>query len=161
MTLNYSELYKNSKDMRIVRNALVKDALALGVKKTARKWKASPKTVRKWRKRFADGGFDGLNDRSRRPKTSPCRMPLRWQFCIQSATERAIRDNKRINAEFVKNEGKIPFSAKTVLKEMKKYGYDPKRRRKSHRKRDLRAEKAKMRAFEKIQIDIKYLDDIR
>lgn len=160
MFFEYNELCKNSKDLRIIRKKLVDDAARLGVKKAARKWKTTPKTVRKWRRRFANDGIDGLSDRSRRPKNSPRRMGARWRFCIQDAVEKGIRDNKRINAATVKSEKNIPFSPKTVRKEMKRHGYETRHRNKARRKNDLRLEKAKMRAFEKIQIDIKYLDDI-
>lgn len=160
MEFDYNKFYKNSKDERLTRKLLVQDAAELGVKKAARKWRTTPKTIRKWRRRLAEEGEDGLRDRSRRPKSSPRRMEARWRFCIQGAVEKAIRDNKRINAALVKSENGIPFSQKTVRKEMKRHGYETKWRRKTRRKKDLRAEKAKMRAFEKIQVDIKYLDDI-
>jgi hypothetical protein len=51
-------------------------------------------------------------------------------------------------------------SLPTVLRVLKKHGYFIKRKTKTERKRDLREIKNKYKAFEKIQIDVKYLDDI-
>lgn len=158
--MNYNEIYKNCKNPAKLREELVEDALNLGVKRAARKWGTTPKTVRKWRDRRAAEGDAGLRDRPRRPKSSPRRMPLQFQFKIRDATEKAIRDNKRTNAAQVREENAIPFSQRTVRKEMKKCGYSTRWRRKSQRKKDLHDVKSKMRVFEKIQIDIKYLDDI-
>ena len=160
MQLNYNEICKNSKDKSLIRKTLVESAGKIGVKPTAREFSTTPKTVRKWMKRLKSEGKAGLADRSRRPKTSPNQMKPHWRFKIADVVEKAIRDNKRTNAELVKRKNGIPHSRKSVLKEMKKHGYDPKVRRKSRRRKDLREVKAKMRSFEKLQVDTKYLDDI-
>lgn len=160
MLHNYSEIMRNCKNPVPFRKKLVEDAIQSGIKPTARKWKTTAKTVRKWKKRYENELLEGLKDRSRRPKNSPNRMPKRWQFKIQSVVEKAIRDHKRINAVMVKDKNAIPFSAKTVRKEMKLHGYTTKWRKKTVRKRDLREQKAKMKPFRKVQVDIKYLDDI-
>ncbi len=67
----YYELYKNSKDPIPLRITIVREAKKIGIKPTARKCKTSPKTVRKWVKRFDEEKKPGLQDRSRRPKSSP------------------------------------------------------------------------------------------
>ena len=46
-----------------------------GVAATAQRYQVDPKTVRKWRDRYLAEGFDGLADRSSRPRRSPGRTP--------------------------------------------------------------------------------------
>ena len=156
----YYQLYKNSKDPVPFRINIVKDAKNLGIKPTARKYKTSPKTVRKWVKRFDEEKKPGLKDRSRRPKRSPNEIKPYWYYKIEEVCSWAKRNNKRINASMIKRKHNIPYSKNTILKVMRKLDFMPQKKRKYQRKRDLREIKAKMKAFEKIQLDIKYLDDI-
>jgi hypothetical protein len=51
-TFKYYELYRNSKDPVQYRGLLVEYALKHGIKPTAREFKTTPKTVRKWVKPF-------------------------------------------------------------------------------------------------------------
>jgi len=44
---DYYELYKNSKDPIPLRITIVREAKKIGIKPTARKYKTTPKTVRK------------------------------------------------------------------------------------------------------------------
>ncbi len=72
----------------------------------------------------------------------------------------AEKNNKRINSAMIKRKYNIPYSKNTILKVMREVNFMPQKRKKYQRKRDLRDIKAKMKPFEKIQVDIKYLDDI-
>ena len=49
---------------------LVKTAKEKGISETARIYKTSRNTVRKWLHRYKEEGIKGLKDRSKRPKTS-------------------------------------------------------------------------------------------
>ena len=60
----------------------------------------------------------------------------------------------------IKRKHNIPYSKNTILKVMRKLNFMPQKKRKYQRKQDLREIKAKMKAFQKIQVDIEYLDDI-
>jgi transposase len=157
---NYYELYKNSKDPIPFRITIVREAKKIGIKPAARKYKTSPKTVRKWVKRFDEEKKPGLRDKSRRPKRSPNKIKPYWYYKIKDVCTRAEKNNKRINAAMIKRKHNIPYSKNTILKVMREVDFMPQKRKKYQRKRDLREIKAKMKPFEKLQIDIKYLDDI-
>ena len=64
-------------------------------------------------------------------------------------------------ARRIEDELDIPYSHVAVHRVLKQNGFVVKKRRKKwKRKRDLRVLKAKMKPFEKIQVDVKYLDDM-
>ena len=73
-TFKYYELYRNSKDPVQYRCILVEYALKYGIKPTAREFKTTPKTVRKWVERFKAEKKPGLQNRSRKPHASPNQM---------------------------------------------------------------------------------------
>ena len=85
-------------------------------------------------------------------------MKKYWQFKIKTIAEKAVADNKRINGAMIKRQYNIPYSVKTVVKYLKQYYKLPSKKTPREKKRDMRAVKNKYRAFEKIQVDIKYLD---
>lgn len=157
---SYYELYLNSKDPIKYRVEIVKEALQHGIKPTARKFKTTVKTVRKWVQRFKQDKKAGLMDKSRKPKRSPNKIKPYWYFKIQQVCTEAHKNHKRITAVWIKRKYQVPYSTNTILKVMKQTGFMPKKRKKHQRKRDLRAIKQQLKAFEKIQVDIKYLDDI-
>lgn len=101
-----------------------------------------------------------MKDQSRRPKNSPNVIKPYWFFKIQDVCRTAEKRNKRINAAFIKRKHQIPYSLKTILRVMREVGYIKHKRKKYQRKRDLREIKKQLKPFEKIQIDVKYLDDI-
>ena len=156
----YYQLIKNSKDPVPHRAAMVKYAIEHGNKPAARKFQTSVKTVRKWRIRFENGKRPALKDKSRRPVHSPNSILPFWYFKILDICKKAQKRKKRINAVLIKRKYNIPYSTKTILKVMRESGYMPQKRRKYQRKRDLREIKKQLKPFEKIQVDIKYLDDI-
>lgn len=158
--LKYYQYYRTSKEIRTVRRDLVKHALKHGIKPAARRYSTTPKTVRKWVRRYQELKWPGLKDQSKKPHTSPNRMLPYWQFKIQEVCERAAAKRKRLTAKKIQELHKIPYSTKTILKTMQEVGYSRNRKRKYERKRDLRELKKSLKPFEKIQIDVKYLDDI-
>lgn len=160
LEFKYYDYYRQSKDPYDVRVQLVQSAKRIGIKPTARKYATSPKTVRKWMQRFNEGGKSNLKDQSRRPHASPNVIKPFWYFKIQDVCHTAQKRNKRINATFIKRKHQIPYSTKTILRVMREVGYIKHRRKKYQRKRDLREIKKQLKPFEKIQIDVKYLDDI-
>ena len=158
--MDYYASYKNSKDPSLLRKELVSYALQYGNKKAAHHFQTTVKTVRKWRKRWEEKKGAGLKDLSKKPKKSPCMMKMYWQFKIKDIAEKASADNKRINGAMMKREYNIPYSGKTVVKYLKQYYKLPSKKTHREKKRDMREVKNKYRAFEKVQVDIKYLDDI-
>ena len=64
----YYELMRKSKDIKYLRHKMVLGAQEHGIKPTARLFNTSPKTVRKWLRRWKEQGWEGLSDHSRAPK---------------------------------------------------------------------------------------------
>ena len=65
----YTEM-REASDPKHLRLRMVRLAKERGVKTAARKFHATPKTVRKWRRRY-DGTLESLDDHSRAPKRRP------------------------------------------------------------------------------------------
>ena len=64
----YYDLMRQSKDPRYVRLYMVRLAQQEGIKPVARIFGTTPKTVRKWLRRYQQQGYAGLRDQSRAPK---------------------------------------------------------------------------------------------
>lgn len=162
MNILYHEVCNSSNLIEEFRFKMVMRAKEIGIKPTAREFKTSPTTVRKWLGRYKENpSKKALTDRSRAPKSSPNSIPIEDKNRIIRKGQKLIRDNKRLKAAYIKRDLNLSYSLNTIIKILKKEGlYKKKLRSKTERKKDMRSVKAKMRAFELLQIDIKYLDDI-
>lgn len=160
MRIKYYELLRVSKDIYEVRVKMVAFAKRNGIKPAAREFSTTVKTVRKWVKRYQKEGKPGLRDRSRRPKNSSNQMLPFWQFKIEDVCKQFEKNKKRISGAQMKRNYHVPYSHKTILKRMHGCGYKTHNRTKTEKKRDLREIKSKLKPFEKMQLDVKYLDDI-
>ena len=151
MEFNYNEFYNNYKDMRVVRNALAEDALKIGVKKSARKWKTTTKTVRKWRNRYEKDGFEALKDRSRRPKTSLSECPLGFDLKLQMQQSRRFATTNGWTLYSSKTKTKFLFPRKPCWKRWKSAATIPKSAKNRAKKRicELKSRKS---GFSKIRI---------
>ena len=138
-----------------LRRQMVEVAQREGVSEAARRFGTSRHTVRKWRDRFEGEGVRGLADRSRAPKRIPHKT--------SEATEKrllGLRDRypgwgvERLGAHF-----RLGCSRSAGARILRQAGRTRRRKRKRVRN-DLRAEKARLRPFEKVQIDTKELRDI-
>jgi transposase-like protein len=146
-----------SKDKKQQRYQMVMYAKEFGVKPAARLYATTPKTVRKWIKRFKEGGYEALGDLSRRPKHSPCAVP-------SDTAEHIVKlkvKYKRLGAEQVKILEELSLSAKTIRKIWRDNGVSSRQRRKKHvTKQNLRAVKKQFALFERALEDTKDLCDI-
>ena len=151
------QVMRLSKDKKQQRYQMVIHAREHGVKPTARLYATSPKTVRKWFLRFIEGGYQALDDLSRRPHFSP--------RATQDDREKKIvalkAVYKRIGADQVKILENLPESAKTIRKIWRKNGISNRCRRKKHvTKQNLREIKKQFALFERVCEDTKDLFDI-
>lgn len=136
---------------------MVSYALQHGIKPAARLYATGPKTVRKWIKRFKQGGYAALDDVSRRPKHSP--NALSPEECTRIIALK--KKFKRLGAEQIKAIVPVPASAKTMRKKWREAGVSNRQRRKKHvTKQNLREIKKLFNLFERVCEDTKDLDDI-
>lgn len=162
MDLSYHEIYQNYKSPINFRFEMVKYALKNGIKPASRQFQTTVKTVKKWVKRYKRNlNSSSLKDKSKARKTQKNEITKHWKARIIQYANRAITNNKRLKAAYIKRDLKVPYSLNTVIKVLRTEGFwKRKKPKKTERKKDLRAIKSNLKAFEKIQIDIKYLDDI-
>jgi transposase len=130
----------------------------IGIKPTAKEFKTTVKTVKKWHRQYLIKGLDGLLDKSRKPK-NPRTIPKVDEEKIVAL--RKQRKN-RISCWGIKTALKLPYSTSTIYRVLRQHPDNliGKQKRKHQKKKDLREIKAKLKPFEKIQMDVKYLDDI-
>jgi len=135
---------------------LVRHVLKDGIRASARAFRCSRNTVRKWTRRFRAGGPAALNERSRAPKSCPHKT-------AKSEEKRVIAQRLRtpgFGARRLKKEFELAPSVGAVARIIRQKGLTRPRKKKHHVKRDLRAVKAQYRPLTRLQMDVKYLNDI-
>jgi len=145
-----------SKDHKFdLRLRLVIHAREHGVRPAARAFGCSRNTVRKWLRRYELNGRRGLEELSRAPHRRPHKTSKRVETMVLKARRRCGFGGERLVKEFG-----LPCSAGAAKRILRQHRLTRKPRRKHHAKRDLRAQKAKLKAFRHFQMDTKPLYDI-
>lgn len=156
--INYTGLMNKSKLELIYdfRRMMVEDYLKVrSYRKVSRMYGVNVKTVAKWVRRYWQDGLQGLKDRSRRPHHSHRKVTRELEKEILTWRERTGFGARRMKMELG-----FDLTASTIHKVLKRNGKIKPRRKRWRKKRDLRSIKHKLRPFQKLQMDIKYLDDI-
>ena len=137
------------------RRRLAQDARRLGVRQTARRWNCARNTVRRWLRRYQAEGLAALKERSHAPKTCPHRLSADLETRILDLRKRTGYGARRLKIEF-----HLPTGAGAIHRVIRAAGLTRKPKTKRQKKNDLRAVKAALRAFQTVQMDVKYLCDI-
>ena len=135
---------------------MVRYAREHGVKPAARAFGTTPKTVRKWLKRWQPGTLRGLEDRRSERPSRDTRIDSKQR-------QRAIGLKKTLKswgAQRIRDTFGLTISEKSIRKVWRHAGLLKKKRRKHKTKQDLRAVKAAWELGEQIDVDTKYLFDI-
>jgi transposase len=155
----YSNSMANlSKDKQFtMRKAIILEAVEKGIKLTARRFDMSKNTVRTWLRRFQREGNDGLMDRRNGPKYIPHKTSKEEEAQILTirSTVKNSYGAKRLKAFF-----RLKPSIGAIQRILHQHGLTKRQRRRHQKKNDLRAVKARYKALEKLQMDVKYLTDI-
>ena len=154
--VRYDEMRRQSKDPKVFRYKLVTYAKEHGVKPAARIFGTTPKTVRKWLRRWEPGSMRGLSDQSRAPKRP-------HTYITEGQRQKVIELKKMLRsfgAERIKQDFRLTLSDKTIRRIWREEGLLKKKRKKHKTKQNLRAMKAQWMLFEQTSIDTKVLDDI-
>ena len=155
--MGYYELMKDLANKFNLRLAMVRFAREHGVSESAREFKTSRKTVRKWRDRYQKEHTGGLKDQSRAPHHIPHKMSEAKE---QEIAKLRKRHRNRWGAHRLKVNYELKASENAIARVIRQKELTWKRRRKWRRREDLREKKEQMRAFEKLQVDTKDLQDI-
>lgn len=158
----YYKLYQESKEKIVgLRVNMVEYALEYTISAAAKKFKTSRKTVSKWVHRYdSSKGFSSLDDHSKKPNTSSPKLSDDWLKKLKDKCNLLKTHAKKIVGSYILFDLKLPISLPTVLKYIKGLGFKKEKISKKEKKRNLQELKQKYQPFEKIQVDIKYLDDI-
>jgi len=138
-----------------LRKRMVRHALHYGVSAAAAQFETTRKTVRKWRDRYQAEGVRGLADRSRAPKHIPHKTP-------EHTAQRVIALRQRYpgwGPGRLAVHYRLGCSRSAASRILRDAGLTRRHRTKRVRN-DLRAHKALLRPFEKLQVDAKELRDI-
>lgn len=155
--LRYYLMLRRTTEPTYLRFELVRYAREHGIKAAARQFSTTPKTVRKWLRRWGPGSLRGLEDRSRAPLNPPCRITA-------AQCRRAISLKRRLpswGAPRLKRDFSLPLSEKALLHVWREEGPVKKKRRKHKTKQCLREVKRARRLFEQTCVDTKDVCDIQ
>jgi len=139
-----------------LRLRMVQHARKHGIRATARAFKCSRNTVRKWVRRRRSEGLRGLRDRSRAPHFCPHKTSPEDEKIIV----RQARKTPGFGARHLKHEFDLPYGVNSIARVKRENGITRRRRRKHQRRNDLRAIKQACKPFTRFQMDVKYLNDI-
>ncbi len=133
----YYDVMRISKDPKDLRYRMVLWVEKFGVKATARAFRCSRTTVRKWYRWWQEGGYRGLEEYSRRPHHSPNATPPQERAKLVELK----REYKRMGADSIKVKEGLTRSARTMRKVWREEGESSRKRRKKHKtKQNLREE---------------------
>jgi transposase len=155
-TARYFDLVREMKDAYNHRLRLVDSARQHGLKATARLFATTVPTVRKWLRRFQQGGPSRLVALSRAPHHQPLQTPS----SLEGPLVELRKTLPTFGARRVIREFDLPISHGALERIWRAHGLIKKRRRKYQRKQDLAHIKAQWALFQQISADTKDLDDI-
>ena len=164
MFSSYKDMYDsidNDKKLMDKRLELVRYANDNGIKITARFYKCSKNTVKKWCRRYAIYGYAGLKDRSRRPVNSPKRISNEDIIKIKETCDYAKEKKKYITVNNVRRKTGIKdHSDVTMNRYINKSCDNRKNLKHTQPKGGDVSWKQHLVPFQLWQVDIKYLTDI-
>lgn len=139
-----------------LRLELVRYAERHGIRESARVFRCSRNTVRLWRRRYEAEGLRGLQERSRAPKHIPHKTSVAEERAVVAARKKVpCYGAARLKYMFA-----LRPSVGAISRILRAHQLTKKPRKKHEKKRDLRAVKARYHALTRVQVDVKYLNDI-
>ena len=164
MFLSYQEMYLNAKSMEFIvelRLQMVRYAHEHGYKPASRMYNCSKNVIKKWCRRYALKGKQGLVDISRKPHTSPNKLDENSINKITTVAIEAKNKNKYITTVNVIKKAKVNNCSYETANRYVNAALG-KKRNKVRAKTNGGSTKFKqnLKPFELIQVDIKYLTDI-
>jgi len=156
MAAPYFALIREMRDAYNHRLRLVESAQRRGIKPTARLFRTTVPTVRKWLRRFEQRGPSGLLPLSRARHHQPHKTPLQREAqLVELRKTLPTFGARRLIREF-----QLRIGHHALERIWREHGLLRKRRRKYQRKQDLAHIKARWALFQQISADTKDLDDI-
>jgi len=152
----YMEVVKGSSDKKYFRLKIVQVAKGKGIKAAARAFGCSRNTVKKWLKRYKEGGYQELEDISRRPINCYGQTPAELEQKVVGLK----KQNPTFGAERLSEIYEIKLSPRTMRAIWRRAGIGYRPRKKHKTRHNLREIKRRWKAFSHNQVDVKDLIDI-
>ncbi len=152
----YFDVIRQMKNAFNYRLRLVTHARQYGIKATARAFRTTVPTVRKWLRRYAKQGLKGLQELSRAPHSCPHKI-------TGELARQVVELRRRLptySARRLKREWDLPLGHTAIERILRQHGLLPPRRRKYQKKQDLAELKQTWVLFQQISADTKDLNDI-
>lgn len=148
----------DSKSRTLFRYQLVVYAFEHGISACAKKYNTTRRTVQLWVRRYdAQSGVESLKNKSRVGQNHPLKLPEDIRHKI-IAFRKETRN--QLGARPIIDLLGLTCSAKTVNKILNQNGLIRKRPTKWKKRWDMSLTRAQYKPFQKIQMDVKYLNDI-
>ena len=152
----YFDVVRQMKNAFNYRLRLVTHTRQHGIKATARAFRTTVPTVRKWLRRYEKEGLKGLQEHSRAPHSCPHKI-------TGELARRVVELRRRLptfGARRLQREWELPLGHGAIERLLRQHGLLRPRRRKYQKKQDLAGLKATWALFQQISADTKDLDDI-
>lgn len=164
MWSSYQEMYMNIDNEKLLINKrleMVRFANEESIKKASKRYSCSKNTIKKWCRRYASYGINGLKDISRKPKSSPRKIKQNDIDTITKVTKNAKEKGKYITVNNVRRSSGIKNYSDTTINRYinKAVGKNKNNKHDSHKNGDV-SWKSELLPWQIIQVDIKYLTDI-
>ena len=147
---------KNKADKYDIRLRIVKSSKQIGIKPTARLFDTTPKTVRKWLRRYDQERLSGLNELPRIPLS----CPHKTSPAMEKKVVKLRKQYPFMGAKRLKREHNLPCSHEAMRRILNEHGLIKKRRKKHKRKKDLSKIKKHWKLFGQFTVDTKDLKDM-
>ncbi len=152
----YFDLVRQMKNAFNYRLGLVTHARQCGIKATARDFRTTVPTVRKWVRRWEEHGLEGLKELSRAPHSCPHKV-------TGELAQRVVKLRRQLptfGARRLQREWALPLGHGAIERIWREHSLIHPRRRKYPKKQDLAHWKQTWALFQQISADTKDLDDI-
>ena len=163
--VSYVEIYHNSKNIEYIvdkREEIVKLSYDLGINKTAKFYRTSRNTIKRWRRRYLKSGRVGLYDMSKRPHSSPKKTSSDVIKKIKDLTRE--KKNKKCCVTSTKIYKTLQLNDDVSYVTCNRYVNEELGKKKNRKKVKTNGGdvswKKKLKPFERVQVDVKYLTDI-
>ena len=163
MWSSYQEMYLNTKNEKLImdkRLEMVIFARENGIKPASRFYNCSKNVIKKWLRRYAVYGINGLKDKSRRPHSFPTRIKEEDIIKIKETVDYAKEKKKYITVKNVRKRTQIIEYSDTTINRYINVCCNGKKNKKHIQEESDVSWKEKIKPFMYWQIDIKYLTDI-
>ena len=160
---SYAERIRDAKDPAGFRRKVVQFCLEhdRNISLTARTFRTTRKTVRKWLARFEESPTKGLEDRRGKHTNRPNKTPPEVEKLVVQLREQHPRlGQEKIQALMLRHYG-IHLSSATVNRILQAHHLIKPRKKRWRQRRELARERKHMKIFGNCQLDVKHLNDIQ